>query len=203
MVAFYFPVMAGLAAVAKPLVSCLLTDKWLPCVPYLQLLCFTGILYPLHALHLNVLMAQGRSDLFFRLEIIKKAVILIILAATFWMGILAMICGLLVGSIICLTINTYYTRRLIGYAWRRQWGDLVPETLASLAMAAFVWSVSWMPGWNPLSLLISQILLGLAFYGAIVWMLRRSVYADVLSLLSRTWHRQAGQMVTAEGGNQA
>jgi O-antigen/teichoic acid export membrane protein len=195
--------MAGLAAVAKPLVSCLLTDKWLPCVPYLQLLCFTGILYPLHALHLNVLMAQGRSDLFFRLEVIKKVVIVIILAATFWMGILAMICGLMVGSVICLTINTYYTRRLIGYTWRWQLGDLAPVTLASLAMAALVWSVSWMPNWNQFALLISEILLGLAFYGAIVWMLRRSVYATVMSLLSRTWHRRSGQLVAADCGNEA
>ena len=70
-----FPLMIGLAVVAKPLVLVLLTEKWLPCVPYLQLLCMVGMLYPLHAINLNVLMAQGRSDLFFRLEIYKKVMI--------------------------------------------------------------------------------------------------------------------------------
>jgi O-antigen/teichoic acid export membrane protein len=197
MAAFFFPVMAGMSAVARPLVSCLLTDKWLPCVPYLQILCFYGMLYPLHALHLNVLTAQGRSDLFFRLEVIKKMLIVVIIAATFWIGVLAMVCGMLAGSVIGLGINGYYTRRLIGYGWWQQFGDLAPVALVSLAMAAVVRVVVWVPGWSQWALLFNQILLGVGVYVALALILRRSVYADVLGFLSRTWYRRFGPLAVA------
>ena len=72
-----FPLMIGLAVVARPLVLVLLTEKWVPAVPYLQLLCIAGLLFPLHLMNLNVLQALGRSDLFLRLEIIKKGMIAI------------------------------------------------------------------------------------------------------------------------------
>ena len=92
--------MAALAVVADPLVRCLLTDKWAPCVPYLQVLSIAGMLYPLHVLHLNVLTAQGRSDLFLRLEIIKKVFIVLAIVCTFRFGVSAMVWGILVIAVV-------------------------------------------------------------------------------------------------------
>ena len=111
--AVHFPAMAALAVVADPLVRCLLTDKWAPCVPYLQVLAFAGMLYPLHALHLNVLLAQGRSGLLLRLEVIKKILIVLALVSTFRFGVLAMVWGMLILSIVCLAVNGHYTRQAL------------------------------------------------------------------------------------------
>ena len=121
--------------IAEPLVRCLLTDKWAACVPYLQVLAFAGMLYPLHALHLNVLMAQGRSDLLLRVEFIKKALIILTLVCTFRFGVSAMVWGILVFSVVCLAVNGYYTRELLNYRWREQALDLAPFFGASAVMA--------------------------------------------------------------------
>ena len=69
-----FPMMAGLAAVAPALVELLLTEKWLPCVPYMQIYCFSLAFYPVHSCNLQAINAMGRSDIFLKLEIIKKGV---------------------------------------------------------------------------------------------------------------------------------
>jgi len=104
-----FPLMIGLMVVAKPLVIILIGDRWLPSVPYLQLLCIVGLLYPLHAINLNVLKAQGRSDLFLKLEVIKKFNALIAILVTYRWGITAMIIGQIVTSIIAYYLNSYFT----------------------------------------------------------------------------------------------
>ena len=129
-----FPMMIGLAVVARPLVLVLLTEKWLPCVPYLQLLCAVGLLYPLHAINLNVLKAQGRSDLFFRLEILKKILVVIAIAITYRWGISAMICGGIATSCLCYCLNTYYTRKLLDYPVTEQIRDLLPSLILASVM---------------------------------------------------------------------
>lgn len=78
-----FACMLGLAAIAKPLIILLIGEKWLPAVPFLQIICFSGMLYPLHAINLNILQVKGRSDLYLKLEIIKK----IIAVITIFIGI--------------------------------------------------------------------------------------------------------------------
>ena len=122
----HFPVMIGLAAVARPLVLLLLTDKWAPSVPYLQLLCFVGLWYPLHLLNLNALLAVGRSGLFFRLEVIKKLLTVSNVLITFRWGIQAMICGQIVNSFLCFFINSYYSKRFVGYSTWQQMRDVSP-----------------------------------------------------------------------------
>ena len=87
--------MIGLAVIARPLVLVLLTEKWAACIPYFQLLCIGGLLYPVHVMNLNVLQALGRSDLFLRLEIIKKVLIVINIAITWRWGISAIIYGII------------------------------------------------------------------------------------------------------------
>ena len=150
-----------------------------------------------------MLTAQGRERSVFWPEVIKKVLVVAILAVTFWMGVLAMVWGMLASSVIVLAINGYYTRRLIGYGWWQQLGDLVPVALVSLAMAALVRGVAWVPGWNLWALLCTQILMGVGIYVGMVLMLRRSVYADVLGFLLRVWNRRFGPAVAAPSGSEA
>src|ERR1017187_6799921 len=109
---------------ARPLVLVLLTKKWEACVPYIQLLCVGGALYPLSLIHLNALAAQGRSDLFLRLEIIKKVVLAISVAVTFRYGVKGLLIGEIGVSTISCCLNSYYSVRLIGYSWKEQILDL-------------------------------------------------------------------------------
>jgi len=150
------------------------------------------MLYPLHALHLNVLTAQGRSDLFFRLEIIKKLLVVLVIAATCWISVQAMVVGTLISSVICLWVNGYYTRKLIGYGWWMQISDLLPVGALSTAMAVPVWAVSWTETWNPWGLLAVQMLVGGMLYAAMVVLLRRSLYADIFEGLMVAWSRRPG-----------
>lgn len=137
-----FFLMMGMAAVAKPMVLALIGDKWEPSVIYLQLLCFVGVLYPLQALNLNILNIKGRSDLFLKLEIIKKLIALpVIVVGIFW-GIKIMIIGMIINSIIAYLINSSYSGRLIGYTTRQQIFDILPSFLFSLVVNTLVYLVS-------------------------------------------------------------
>jgi len=187
MAALYFPIMAGLASIAEPLVKCLLTGKWLPCVPYFQVICFSGMLYPLHALHLNVLMAQGRSELFLRLEIIKKVLVVVALVITVRMGVKAMVDSLLILSLVSLVLNSYYTRLLIHYGWGEQIRDLLPIVAASLGMASIVWSLGLLMPLNPWGLLGVQVVTGIGLYGGAAMLLRKHGYDAVWTIGKRVW----------------
>lgn len=193
MAAIHFPAMAALAVVADPLVRCLLTDKWAPCVPYLQVLAFSGMLYPLHALHLNVLMAQGRSDLRLRLEVIKKILTILTLAITFHFGVLVMVWGILFLSVACIAVNGYYTRKFLNYRWREQALDLAPVIGATVVMVMAMLAIlrlkfrSTAAGFEffdlnyPLTLLLIQTAVGLMVYGSIVGLSRISNFVEFRS----------------------
>lgn len=134
-----FPIMIGMAALARPLVISLVTEKWAECVPYLQVLCFALMWYPVHAINLNLLQVKGRSDLFLRLEIIKKAIVTIAIFVCVPFGIMGICIGSVCTSIICLAINTYYTGKLIHVGFFRQMMDMAPTLLASFAMGAIIY----------------------------------------------------------------
>ena len=123
---------------AHPLVISLLTDKWAQCVPYLQVVCFSFMWYPVHAINLTLLQVKGRSDLFLRLEIIKKVIITIAIFICVPFGIMGICIGAVCTSIINLAVNTYYTGKLIQVGFFRQMMDMTPTLLASLAMGAVV-----------------------------------------------------------------
>lgn len=141
-----FPLLMGLAAVAEPCIVVLITEKWLPCVLLLQILCFSLMWYPVHALNLNLLQVKGRSDLFLKLEVIKKIMGVTMLVITVPISVTAMCYGAVVTSLLCLGVNTYYTGQLIQVGFFRQMGDLLPIFLLSLAMGAGVWClVTFLP----------------------------------------------------------
>lgn len=133
-----FPLMTGLSAVADPLIRIVLTDKWEGAIYLLQIICFAMMWYPVHAINLNLLQVEGRSDFFLKLEVIKKIQGVIVLCITIPLGLVAMCYGKIVSSLLCLIYNTYYTRRLIGYGIGAQMKDLLPILAHTLVMWAIV-----------------------------------------------------------------
>ena len=118
------PVLITLAVLAEPVFRFLFTEKWLPAVPYFQILCVTGILYPLHSYNLDILNVKGRSDLFLKLEVYKKILILIILFITIPMGIIELLVGQVVISFVAFFINAHYTGKFINYSAFKQIIDI-------------------------------------------------------------------------------
>lgn len=123
------PTMVLLAVIAEPLFRFLFTEKWLPAVPYFQILSVVGILYPINAYNLNILKVKGRSDLFLKLEIIKKIIITLVIIATIPFGIYALLWGQVVIALAGLFINAHYTGKFIKYTAIDQIKDLIPILL--------------------------------------------------------------------------
>jgi O-antigen/teichoic acid export membrane protein len=160
-----FPVMVGLAVVARPLVLVLLTKKWEACVPYIQMLCVGGALYPLCLIHLNALAAQGRSDLYLRLDFVKKAMIGTSIALTYRFGVTGLLAGDIVVSVLSAYLNCFYSVRLIAYSWSEQLRDLLPYLGISAVMGVCVWLVGAIPPWGGnLGRLAAQVVTGMIVY---------------------------------------
>ncbi len=179
-----FPIMIGLAALAKPLIIFMITAKWAECVPYLQILCFSLMWYPIHALNLNLLQVKGRSDLFLKLEIIKKILGVAVLIIAIPFGIIWMCVGRIFTSIICLAINTYYTGRLINVGFFKQMGDLLPILILSLSMGAIVIAVNLFINGLLLQIIIGLIT-GLVYYLSISYIIKSKELLYLLSLLKK------------------
>ena len=179
-----FPIMIGMAALAYPLVIALVTDKWAQCVPYLQVICFASMWYPVHAINLNLLQVKGRSDLFLSLEIIKKAIVTVAIFICVPFGIMGICIGSLCTSIICLAINTYYTGKLIHVGFLRQMKDMTPTLLASLAMGVVIY-FAVMPFENNWVKLAVGIPFGVALYLAIAKVFRMPELQEALGIIHR------------------
>ena len=171
------PMMMGLAFTAEPLISLSLTEKWLPCVPFLRIFCITYMFYPIHSANLNAIKAMGRSDLFLKLEIIKKVVGIVLLFSTIWFGVMAMVYSLLVDNICSQIINSWPNRKLLNYRYMEQLKDILPSILLAVGMGVVVYGIS---GLNlPLPITFSiQILLGAIIYvmGSIIFKMDAFVY---------------------------
>ena len=178
-----FPMMIGLAIVANPLVLVLLTEKWAPCIPYLQLLCVVGMLYPLHVINLNVLLAQGRSDLFFRLEVLKKILIVIAIAVTYRWGIIAMIYGQIATSCFAYFLNAYYTGKMLDYPIIEQIHDLMPSLALASIMGVGVYAFHYAPIVNQSALLLVQIMTGIVLYTFLCYIFRISSFMEVIEMV--------------------
>jgi len=155
-----FVLMIGMAAIAKPLILTLIGVKWASSIIYLQLLCFSAMLYPLHALNLNILNVKGRSDLFLKLEIIKKIVAIPIIFVVIFLGVKAMIFGFIILSFAAYFLNAHWSGKLINYSIKEQILDIIPSFLLSLFMGLIVFSLEYVVPLKPLYLLLLQFSLG-------------------------------------------
>lgn len=157
------PLMMGLAFCATPIVQLVLTDKWLPCVPFLQVFCITYMFWPVHTANLNAINAMGRSDLFLKLEIIKKVIGLTLLFITMRISVMAMAYSLLISGLLSQIINSWPNRKLLNYGYLEQVKDILPAILLAVIMGVIVYCVSFI-GLNSALTLLIQILLGMFVY---------------------------------------
>jgi len=134
-----FPMLLGMLVVADPLIRVLITEKWLPSVKYLQLLCIGGLTYSISAMNLNILLVKGKADIFFKLEIVKKIMILVgIFIGLFW-GIMGLIIGRMIVGYFAFILNIYYSGKQINYTVIEQLKDLLPYLMVSIIMAISVY----------------------------------------------------------------
>ena len=177
-----FPLLMGLAALAKPFVFVLITDKWAASIPYLVVICFSAMLRPIHVLNLNLLQVKGRSDLFLKLEIIKKILALLVLLFTMRFSVLIMCVGSVFVSYLTLYINTYYTGKLIQVGFLLQLKDLLPSFLYSFSMGALVYASTLLIPSMWIQLFVG-VFIGIAYYLSISALFQSSELAYVKMLL--------------------
>lgn len=157
------PLMMGLAFCAEPIVTLILTEKWLPCVPFLRIFCVTCMFYPIHTANLNAINAMGRSDLFLKLEIIKKAIGMTLLFSTMWFGVMAMAYSLLLNSVLSQIINSWPNRKLLNYRYLEQLKDILPGIILAVMMGIVVYIIGFIP-MPTIVLLMIQIVVGAIIY---------------------------------------
>lgn len=179
-----FPMMMGLSALAVPFIHIVIGDQWSLCAKLLQVLCFSMMWYPVHAINLNLLQVKGRSDLFLRLEIIKKILGISVLCLTAPLGLVVMCYGQVFNSLVALAINTYYTGKLINVGFFKQMRDLMPTLLLSLSMFGLIWIISHFVS-NQIYQLLAGILSGIIYYTSISYFCRFSELQEFFSLIKR------------------
>lgn len=157
------PLMMGLAVCAVPLIRIVLTDKWLPAAFFLRVFCFTYAFYPIHTANLNAIKAMGRSDLFLKLEVIKKIVSISALIGTMFISVEAMTLALPVTSILGQIINSWPNRKLLDYSYRAQLLDMLPQIGLSVVMGGAVFMIQFLRLSDMATLLI-QVPLGALIY---------------------------------------
>lgn len=157
------PLMIGLACCAENVVTLILTEKWLPCVPFLQIFCITYMFWPIHTANLNAIKAMGRSDLFLKLEIWKKIIGLTLLLSTMFISVKAMAYSLLISTLTSMVINSWPNKKLLNYSFIEQMKDILPSILLALGMGVVVYFIGKIDI-STLPLLIMQIICGGLIY---------------------------------------
>lgn len=179
-----FPMMIGMAAVAEPLIRIVLTDRWLSSVPFLQIACFNFALWPIHTANLQAINAMGRSDIFLKLEIIKKIVGIIILVISLYFGIYAIALGGVISGIISTFINAYPNKELLNYSYREQCLDIMPSFIISFVMGGIVYLFNFLTI-SVCKILILQIVSGVIIYILLAKMLKIESYTYLVSTMNQ------------------
>ena len=176
------PLMIGIACVGTPLVRLILTEKWMPCVPYLQIFCASMLFFPIHTANLNAIKALGRSDLFLKLEILKKVIGIALILITMHISVLAMALSTLLNSLLCQLINTWPNRKLLDYSYGDQIRDILPNILLAAVMGGCVFAVGLigLPDW---ATLLMQVALGAALYAGLSAATKNESYRYLLDVL--------------------
>lgn len=157
------PCMIGLACVAEQFVHVILTDKWLPAVPFIQIMCVVYAFYPIHTANLTAIQAMGRSDLFLILEVIKKVVGIAGILISMWFGVLWIAIVSVITTVLASFINAYPNKKLLGYSYWEQVKDILPAIGVSILMGIPVYLMNYLPI-SSVVILVLQILAGMALY---------------------------------------
>jgi len=174
----------SLGAVSEPLIYCMIGSKWHEASTYLPLICLSSSLYPLHAINLNMLQVQGRSDLFLGLEVIKKLIALIPLFVGAFIGIMPMLWVNILVGIIAYFLNSHYSGRLLGYSSWMQLHDIAPSYCLAIAIALSVWFLKYLPlsYWIILPL---QITVGTTVFFTFCNVFKMNEYKEIMDILKK------------------
>lgn len=180
------PIIVLMALLADQLVVFLFTEKWLPIVPIFQIICFSGILYPLHLYNLLILQVKGRSDLFLKLEVIKKVILVIIIVISIFYGFTSLLVGYVIASIVALFINTYYAGSMIDYTMKQQLLDILPIFVLSTCMGLIVFFVNNnLIAYNNISRLIISSTAGVIVYILLAFIFKFQTINDIQNIIKK------------------
>jgi teichuronic acid exporter len=194
-----FVLMIGMASVAKPMVLVLIGEKWLPSVPYLQLLCFSGMLYPLQALNLDMLQVKGRSDLFLKMVMIRKLLAAPTIIIGVFFGINVMLIGMIGNALVAYYLNSYWSGAMVGYPMKEQIADIMPAFMIAMAMGAVVFAVGYLLPLKPIMVLFVQLVVGSSFVFGISRFLRLEAYMEMRQIAWDGLSRWRPNLVVQEG----
>jgi len=178
-----FVLMFGMAATADNLIIGLIGEKWRETIPYLQLLCFVGIFYPISALNLNILNVLGRSDIFLKLELIKKIIIIPTIFFGIYLGIVAMILGIILTSIIAYYLNSHFSGKFIDYPFSEQVIDILPAFSIGILTGISVFLTGYFLKLQPLILLFLQIIQGFTIFYFISELFKQKDYLYIKNIV--------------------
>lgn len=176
------PLMMGLTFCGTPLIRFILTDKWLPCVPFMQIFCITSMFYPIHTANLNAIKAMGRSDIFLKLEVIKKVIGIAFLVSTMWFGVMAMAYSLLVVGIISQIINSWPNKKLLNYGYLEQLKDILPGICLAVGMGLCINMIQWL-GMPDILTLVIQFVVGVCIYIVLSKIFKLDSYQYIKNIL--------------------
>lgn len=182
-----FPLLIGLAATSSTIINVVFGDLWLGMIPVMQVLAFNGLLIPLHKINLNVLTVIGRTDLYLKLEIIKKivAVITIGIALFYKIDLIGLLWVLFLNAIIGYVFNAYYTEKYINYGLREQMSDILNILITSLVMGSVVYGFDVLTNLSNLITLIIQVLIGVTIYVSLGYLLCRKEFDYVVNIVKK------------------
>lgn len=185
-----YPILVGVIVVARPLITVMIGEKWLPCVPMLQILCVGYMFMPLSHTNLNLLFVKGRTDLTLKMEFIKKPVAFLLLFVSIPFGIIWMVAGRAFYSVLVFFYNTYYTKKILNYGWKEQLVALVPIYVNVAIMAVLIWS-SMICFENDVIKLSIGIPVGIASYIIVSVLMHDESFYDVKNIiLTKFLHRK-------------
>ncbi len=175
------PLMIGMAVCADTIVRLILTEKWLGCVLFMRIFCITYMFFPIHTSNLNAIKAMGRSDMFLKMEVIKKIVGLTLMLSTIFISVEAMAYSLLIGTLIGTFINAYPNKKLLNYSWAEQMKDILPNIGLAVLMGIPVLLMENLP-LPTVAVLLLQIIAGTAIYIGLSYILKLEIFNYILGI---------------------
>jgi len=184
-----FPMMIGMAVVAEPLVKIVLTEKWLPAVPFLQIFSISYALIPIHTANLQAINAMGRSDIFLKLEMIKKAFGLVILGISIPFGVYAIAIGQVVSGVIATIVNAYPNKQLLKYSYKEQLMDIMPSFFTALVMGGVVYTFNYL-SISEWQILFLQVCSGIIIYVGLSKLFKIESFGYLTKTIKELLHRK-------------
>ncbi|MCQ5386533.1 lipopolysaccharide biosynthesis protein [Hungatella hathewayi] len=181
------PMLLGMAALSTPIISLLLTDKWLEAVPYMIICCFYLVLMPMQTANLEAIKAMGRSDIILKLEVIKKIVQITLLIVSMHFGVMAIAASAIITTLFACIVNAWPNRKLLQYGYGEQMKDMLPNLTISAIMSVVVFFLAkYMSGkLSQIIIIVCGIICGIIIYWILSIITRNVAYQYLFNYLKR------------------